>query len=216
MSLSIPAVFKLAPEAYQKPLMHTLEVFDITNPAEFLATVFYESNYLKNLSENLNYTCDALLKRFGRHRLTYEEAMKYGRSPTRLAQQEAIANCIYGGKWGKDNLGNFLPGDGWHYRGQGPIQLTGRENWENFGKYLGNTQVAENPSLIFKDPMLACLSSGWFWTKLKNLNAYNNDMRAITKKVTGASDTAIKTRTAYQTRVQELIKPSNLRMASSS
>lgn len=206
MSIIIPSAIKLAPQAYQRPLMHTLDVFNITNPAEFLATVYYESNYLQTLSENLNYTCDALLKRFGRHRISYADAMKFGRSPpNKPAFQEAIANAIYGGKWGRENLGNYLPGDGWHYRGQGPIQLTGRDNWERFGEYLGNPQVAANPSMIFKDPMLACLSSGFFWSKLKNLNACGNDMRAITKKVTGASDTAIKTRTAYQARVQQLI-----------
>lgn len=205
MSLVISDAIKLAPQQYRKALLHTVDVFQITNPVEFLATVYYESNYLQNLSENLNYTCDALLKRFGRHRISYADAMKYGRSPTRPANQEAIANCIYGGKWGLDNLGNTQPNDGWHFRGQGGIQLTGRANWTDFGKYLGNNQVVINPSIVLKDPMLACLTAGWFWSKLKNLNACGNDMRAITKKVTGASDTAIKTRTAYQSRVQQLV-----------
>lgn len=204
MSLNISNAIKLAPQPYQKPLLHTIDVFQITNPVEFLATVFYESDYLQSLSENLNYTCDALLKRFGRHRITYADAMSYGRSPTRPAQKEAIANAIYGGKWGAENLGNTHPGDGWLYRGQGAIQLTGRENWEKFGKYLGNEVIVVKPALVLKDPMLACLTAGWFWSKLKNLNSCGNDMRAITRKVTGASDTAIKTRTAYQARVLQL------------
>lgn len=198
-----PAI-RLAPKDFRKPLAHTIDVFQITNPVEFLATVFYESNYLQNLSENLNYTTDALLKRFGRHRITYAECMKYGRTPTKPAYQEEIANCIYGGKWGRENLGNFQPGDGWHYRGQGAIQLTGRANWEKFAEYMGKPELAANPAIVLKDPMLACLTAGWFWSKLKNLNACGNDMRAITRKVTGAPDTAIKTRTTYQTRVQQL------------
>jgi putative chitinase len=205
MSLLDYRAVSLAPTKYQESLKHTIQVFDITNPVEFLATVYYESNYLRDLSENLNYTPDALLKRFSRQRISYAEAIKYGRSPGKPAFQEAIANCIYGGTWGRENLGNFLPGDGWHYRGQGAIQLTGRENWEKFGAYLGRPDISENPFIVLTNPMLTCMTAGWFWAKLKNLNACGNDMRAITKKVTGASDTAIKTRTAYRTRVQDLI-----------
>jgi len=206
MSLNISKAIGLAPQPFHKPLSHTIDVFNITNPVEFLATVFYESNYLQNLAESLNYTCDALLKRFGRHRISYEDAMRYGRTPTRSANQIAIANCLYGGKWGHENLGNTQPNDGWHFRGQGAIQLTGRANWTNFGKYLGSQEVVLHPSLVFKDPMLACLTAGFFWTPLKNLSACGNDMRAVTRKVTGASDTAIKTRTAYQTRVLEVAR----------
>ena len=206
MSVVHSRAIQLAPMQYQAPLLHTIECFGITNPIEFLATVYYESSYLQTLSENLNYSSDALLKRFSRQRISYEEAMKYGRGPRKPAYQEAIANCIYGGKWGKENLGNFLQGDGWHYRGQGAIQLTGRENWEKFGAYLGREDIACNPFIVLKDPMLACMTAGWFWAKLKNLNACGDNMRSITKKVTGASDTAIKTRMAYQSRVRELTR----------
>lgn len=204
MSIDISNAIRLAPPLFQRPLVHTLNVFQVTNPVEFLATVYYESNYLQHLAENLNYTCDALLKRFGRHRISYTDAMRYGRTPSRSAQQQAIANCIYGGKWGLENLGNRNPGDGWLYRGQGAIQLTGLGNWEMFGEYLGNRDIITNPALILKDPLLACMTAGWFWSKLKNLNACGSDMRAITKKVTGAPDTAIKTRTAYRDRILQL------------
>lgn len=205
MALNTSAAIKLAPPQFQDPLRHTLNQFQIKNPTEFLATVFYESNYLSDLSENLNYTSDALLKRFSRQRISYEEAMKYGRTPYKPAYQEAIANCIYGGKWGRENLGNFLPGDGWHYRGQGAIQLTGRQVWEQFAEFIGRKDIAEHPSIVLNDPLLACQTAGWFWSKFKKLDQYGSDMRAITKKVTGAADTAIKTRLAYQSRVQQLI-----------
>lgn len=205
MSLANSEAIKLAPVQYQSPLLDTLDRFQITNPAEFLGTVYYESNYLSTLGENLNYTCDALLKRFSRKRISYADAMKYGRSQAHPAYQEAIANCIYGGQWGKENLGNYLPGDGWHYRGQGAIQLTGRENWEKFGQYLQRPDIGNNPGMVHTSPLLACHTAGWFWSKLKNLNACGSDMRAITKRVTGASDTAIKTRMNYRDHVQDLL-----------
>lgn len=205
MSLANSGAIQLAPQRFQAPLLNTLETFQITNPAEFLGTVYYESNYLSSLSENLNYTCDALLKRFSRKRISYTDAMRYGRCQGHPAFQEAIANCIYGGQWGLENLGNYLPGDGWHYRGQGGIQLTGRGNWEKFAHYLGRPDIGDNPHVVLTNPLLACYTAGWFWTKFKGLNAYGSDMRAITKKVTGSSDTAIKTRTAYRDRVLQLL-----------
>lgn len=201
MPLGNSGAIKLAPLKFQAPLLNTLETFQITNIAEFLGTVYYESNYLTTLSESLNYTSDALLKRFSRKRISYQDAIRLGRSQGRPAQQEAIANCIYGGQWGLENLGNFLPGDGWHYRGMGAIQLTGRANWERFASYLGRPDIADNPHIVLMDPLLACYTAGWFWSKYKNLNACGSDMRAITKRVTGAADTAIKTRVAYRDRV---------------
>jgi predicted chitinase len=41
----------------------------------------------------------------------------------------AIANIIYGGEWGRKNLGNTQPGDGWRFRGGGLPQITGRANY---------------------------------------------------------------------------------------
>ena len=211
MSLSVesPAI-KLAPAKYRQPLVNTIQEFKITNVAEFLATVFYESTYLTVLSENLNYTPDALLKKFSRKRISYEDAMKFGRIPGRAANQEAIANCIYGGKWGEENLGNKKPGDGWWYRGQGPIQLTGLYNWEAFSKFLKRPEIGLNPHIALSEPQTVADSAGWYWTGLKKLNACGSDMRAVTKLVTGASDTAIKTRTVYRDTVRKLLPPGGL------
>ena len=204
MSLANSGAILLAPPRYREALLDTIERFKITNPSEFLGTVYYESNYLETLSENLNYTCDALLKRFSRKRISYADAMRLGRCQGHPAYQEAIANCIYGGQWGRENLGNYLPGDGWYFRGQGAIQLTGRENWNKFGQFLGRSDISENPHIALTDPLLACHTAGWFWTQFRKLNNCGTDMRAITKRVTGASDTAIKTRMAYRDRVQKL------------
>lgn len=204
--MALNSAVNLAPPQYRDPLIETIEMFRIANIAEFLGTVYYESSYLKELTENLNYSTDALLKKFSRKRISYADAMRYGRSGRRPAYQEAIANCIYGGEFGKTHLGNFLPGDGWHYRGQCPIQLTGRANWERFARFMDRPDLAEQPQIAVKDPLLACLSSGWFWTHHKNINVCGNDMRAVTKRVTGAPDTAIKTRLAYRDRVQALLE----------
>ena len=201
---------RLAPLKYRGPLVSTIAKFEIQNLPEFLGTLYYESTYLTSLTENLNYTCDALLKKYGRHRISYNDAMRYGRRPGQAANQEAIANCIYGGKWGLKELGNKNLGDGWWYRGQGPIQLTGLYNWEAFSKYLKRPEIGLNPHIALSDPQLVCDSAGWYWTELKDLNDCGSDMRAVTKLVTGAPDTAIKTRTVYRDTVRKLLPPGGL------
>lgn len=85
------------------------------------------------LVENLNYDVKGLRATFGKHRISDTECAKYGRRPGHPANQEAIANIVYGGAYGLKNLGNTRPGDGWAFRGSGVKQITGRANTEASG-----------------------------------------------------------------------------------
>ncbi|MBW3099199.1 hypothetical protein [Pseudohoeflea coraliihabitans] len=102
--------------------------------AYILATANHETGgKMQPIRENLNYSVNGLLNTFGRHRISAAEARKYGRSGSRKADQVAIANIIYGGKFGRENLGNTQPGDGWRFRGGGLPQITGRRNFTLLG-----------------------------------------------------------------------------------
>lgn len=110
-----------------------LGVTDIRMIAYALATPVIETGgTYEPVSENLNYSVAALTSKFP-NRISVADAQKYGRSAMQPANQEAIANTIYGGNWGKENLGNNQPGDGWKYRGRGLTQITGRRNYAKFG-----------------------------------------------------------------------------------
>ncbi|WP_198474939.1 hypothetical protein [Aquamicrobium zhengzhouense] len=106
----------------------------ISHMAYVLASAWHETGTkMQPVTENLNYSVEGLLKTFGRHRITEAQARRYGRTNNQPANQEAIANIIYGGEWGLKNLGNTKPGDGWRYRGRGLPQITGRSNYTKFG-----------------------------------------------------------------------------------
>lgn len=96
--------------------------------AMFLAQIGHESNGLRTLVESLNYSTKALLTQFGRHRISEADCYRYGRNELHAADQYTLANLLYGGEWGRENLGNTEPDDGWTFRGQGPKNLTGRAN----------------------------------------------------------------------------------------
>lgn len=111
------------------------EINTVRRIAAFIAQMAHESDFLAR-TENLNYSVEGLRKTFGRHRISDEDCQRYGRDLRKKANQEMIANCVYGGEWGRINLGNTDPGDGWLFRGGGPLQATGRSNYSRFAQAM--------------------------------------------------------------------------------
>lgn len=135
----------------------------------YLAQIHHESAGLTRLKESLNYTPQGLLDTFGK-RITKAQANALGRVTGRPAKQQEIANIVYGGHWGRTNLGNIYPDDGWRYRGRGPIQCTGRINYYRFGNHIG-IDLLTNPELM-EDIYLGLQFAGWYW-KDKGLTKYS-------------------------------------------
>lgn len=150
--------------------------------ASFLANINVESTGLTRLTESLNYSTEALIAKFGRHRISIADAKKYGRNSAHPANQEMIANLLYGGEFGRKELGNTEPGDGWRFKGYGPKQLTGRENQGNFAKAMG-IAIDEAPDYL-RTKLGGMMGAGWFW-KSHDLDAkaatpgVEDDRRAI-------------------------------------
>lgn len=120
--------------------------------------------------ENLNYSVNALLTKFSRDRISEAEARRLGRNDAtgQKANQQGIANAIYGGEWGRANLGNTQPNDGWYFRGRSWPQLTGRKNYTKADQALGlNGDLLRDPSILARDDIAAAvliqgLVGGWF------------------------------------------------------
>lgn len=85
---------------------------------------------------------------------------------------------------GRKDLGNIHPNDGVKYKGRGPIQLTGRDNYRAAGKALG-LDLENNPKLV-STPAVGFRVAAWFW-KVHGLNelADAGRFKAITKIING-------------------------------
>lgn len=148
-----------------KSLLDKHNVITILRLSHFFSQIKTESG-LKPIDESLNYSVESLLSLFGRHRISVSDAKKYGRiDGKQKANQEMIANILYGGEWGKEKLGNTKPGDGWKYRGRGFKQITGRANYQQLSDDTG-IDFINNPDLLLSE-VDAMVSALWFWNKHK-------------------------------------------------
>lgn len=159
---------------------------------EFFANLAHECSEFTRYEENLNYSADALIKLFGRHRISVEDAQRYGRIPGQLANHQMIANLIYGGHFGLTQLGNEQVGDGFAFRGSGPIQLTGRKNMMGFALWMRRQFnkiciIQEWANLLRTNDEYAIHSACWIFAISKKLidEAEADSMKEIVKRING-------------------------------
>lgn len=159
---------------------------------EFLANLLHECGEFTDYEESLNYSSEALISKFGRHRISVEDAWRYGRSGSHQADQKAIANLLYGGHWGLKNLGNTDINDGFNLRGSGPIQMTGRGNFTAFAKWMEKKfavrkTVEQWAELLRTNDEYAIHSACWIFAISKSLidEAINDQMKTIVLRING-------------------------------
>ena len=117
-----------------------MEFYKLTpvRAAHFFAQTAHETGGFKAFSENLNYSAQGLQGIFGKYFPgNLEES--YARNP------EKIANRVYASRMGN---GNEASGDGWKFRGRGALQLTGKDNYAAFAKYLQKPEIMKTPDLV--------------------------------------------------------------------
>jgi len=117
-----------------------MEFYKLTpvRAAHFFAQTAHETGGFKAFSENLNYSAQGLQGIFGKYFPgNLEES--YARNP------EKIANRVYASRMGN---GAEASGDGYKFRGRGALQLTGKENYAAFAKYLNKPEIMTNPDLV--------------------------------------------------------------------
>jgi putative chitinase len=170
------------PDSVIAQIPETASKFNITTNlrlAHFLAQCGHESGNFKAVSENLNYSADGLKKIFPKY-FPGNLSESYARNP------EKIASKVYGGRMGN---GDESTKEGFKFRGRGYIQLTGKSNYTNFAKFIGEDTVA-NPDLVATKYPLA--SAAFFFNSNKlweicDRGADDATVTSVTKRVNGGT-----------------------------
>jgi putative chitinase len=148
--------------------------------AHFFAQTGHETGEFKLFSENLNYSADGLKKIFPKY-FPGNLAEGYARNP------EKIANLVYGNRMGN---GAESTGEGFKFRGRGALQLTGKDNYTAFSKYLNKPEVLTNPDLVAGE--FAFESAMFFFDKNKlwdicDKGVDDTTITALTKRINGGT-----------------------------
>ena len=144
--------------------------------AHFAGQLAHESLDFKIVSENLNYSAERLLQVFPKY-FNDKNVIIYARKPIK------IANRVYANRMGN---GDENSGDGYKFRGRGYIQLTGKNNYSAFSKFIGEDCV-QNHDLVSQKYALE--SALWFFfenkifTLCKDLS--DDCIKKVTKKING-------------------------------
>ena len=170
------------PQGWADSMNNVFPNYELDSPkriAAFLAQCGHESGGWTVFEENLNYSAKGLMGIFKKYFPDEATATAYQRQP------EKIANKVYANRMGN---GPESSGDGWKYRGRGPIQLTGKDNYRAFAKEMFDDweNLFNNPDWVNADRDFALMSAIWFWNKNKlNREADAGDIKTMTRKING-------------------------------
>jgi putative chitinase len=141
----------------------------------FLAQCGHESGDFNHMEENLNYRPESLMAVWPSRFPDMATALLYAHNP------EKIANKVYANRMGN---GSEASGDGWAYHGQGPIQLTGKDNFDKFAAAcdINIQDVVDHIRTLEGAIESAC----WFWNTNKLSPLADEEMiAAMTRKING-------------------------------
>ena len=175
------------------------EITTIRRVAAFITTLAHEAGFRVGARENMNYSAERLSQvwphRYGR-RGPNQKARRLHRDP------EAIANDVYANRMGN---GNAASGDGWRFRGTGPIQLTGRNNFTAFARHLGiSLEEAEALILTVEGGIQ---SAAWFWDENDiNRLADTPGIADETRKINGGTNGIADRKRKFDKLVAELLE----------
>ena len=179
------------PEKWARAFDDAIEFFDVRDVPMLLAQVGHESADLTRLEESLYYTAKRMTQVWPSRFPTVESAQPYARNP------QALANNVYASR-----MGNGPPesGDGWSFRGQGPIQLTGKSNYTRLVIALDDDAPLKTPSLL-QEPTYGALSACWFYVTHVPTGA---DIVTATRRINGGTHGLADRRQRYE-RITRLI-----------
>lgn len=158
----------------------------------FLGQVLEESSEFSHWEENLSYSAQRLCQVWPNRFPNMTIASQYAHNP------QALAEKVYGGR-----MGNNSPGDGYKYRGRGPEQTTGKNEYQEAQKLTG-LDLVDNPDQLVKPEVgfkVAC--ARWEANGMNQL-ADARKFKEITLKLNGGLNGYAERLTFYSRALQTL------------
>jgi len=174
------SIFDILPDAFGK--------YQINTPlraSHFLGQIAHESGDFTIKTESMNYSTPSRIVEIWPSRFNLDGTGGKKNASGFIKNQELLAETVYGGRMGNNN-----PGDGFRFRGGGFLQLTGKEAYQGYGKYLGKS-VEETADLLRSENKYAMDAACWEYVINKKLNPIADKgmteevIVEITKKING-------------------------------
>ncbi len=157
---------------------------DLDRQAAFIAQIAHESLELTRLEENLRYAPERLMVVWKKRFPTIEIATKYANN------SHGLADFVYANRMGN---GDEASGDGWKYRGRGPIMATGKAQYQQLAVALNVPLVDCPDSLCTK--IVGAQAACYLWMAMslnpladdKSDDDDNADFVSITRRINGGT-----------------------------
>ncbi len=179
----IPAsILAILPDALAKYQVNTE-----LRAAHFLAQVGHESGNFAIKTEGMFYTTPQRIVAVWPSRFNMDGSGGKKNANDYIKNPQKLAEAVYGGR-----MGNDQPGDGFRFRGGGFLQLTGKEAYVGYAKYLGK-DIGETADLLRSDDKYALDGALWEYVLNMGLNAVadtgatDDVITKITKRVNGGT-----------------------------
>lgn len=104
---------------------------------------------------------------------------------------------------GRKDLGNIQPGDGVRYKGRGYIQITGRNNYRNYGNAIG-VDLENNPELALEPENAAKILCQYFKDRGVNTACEVQNWVLVRRKINGGSNGLVE----FQNIISQFLKVS--------
>ena len=178
------------------------EVIDATSfstgPSEiddFLGQILHESAGLTRMEEHLNYSADRIRELGNKSPEGSRWRSLVARADALSNNPVAFANACYGGR-----MGNAQPGDGFAYRGSGPIMVTGKYNFAELERVTGIPLVASPDLLRRPGPEALRVCIAWWEGHVPDAVMGNIERvrRAVNGGIIGLADTGRLTQLATE------------------
>lgn len=164
----------LAPIHPEDLLMRVAKRAKITGNelAHLMSQASHETLQFTRFEENLKYkTADRLVKVFPSIFKNSKQAEPYVNNP------EKLANRVYATRFGN---GDEASGDGWRYRGRGPLMITFKENYEKLQKATG-LPLVDNPELAADPKHAAQIAVAYWMLKVRHRISDAASLRDVTR-----------------------------------